>query len=172
MPDRSGYLTLDAPAVNPAFAKVFYQPKAKQSSADHQLLYKHTTPAVDRFEAMEEEAKEEFRSWLSAYVSLYAFLTQITPWQDADLEKLYSFGRFLLSRLPHSGSGAAPGLEGEVQMRYFRIQKTSEGDLVLGGDGDTSVSSVTAVGTGKAEEEQLLKALEGTTLHPGAGEVR
>jgi type I restriction enzyme R subunit len=139
-----------------AFARVFYKPKEKQSSADQALLYRHCGPAVDRFGALEPERQEEFREMLGAYVRLYAFLSQITPWQDADLEKRYTFGRFLLTRLPSEGGGAPPDLEGDVQLQYYRIQKTRDGEMVqlLAGEGGT-VKGPTAVGTGKAEEPEL-----------------
>ncbi|HEV2149008.1 MAG TPA: type I restriction endonuclease [Longimicrobiaceae bacterium] len=139
-----------------AFAKVFYKPREKQTSADHALLYKHCGPAVDRFRALEPERKEEFRETLGAYVRLYAFLSQITPWQDADLEKLYSFGRLLLTRLPSEDGGAPPDLEGDVQLQYYRIQKTRDEETIqlLAGEGGT-VKGPTAVGTRMAEEDEI-----------------
>jgi type I restriction enzyme R subunit len=138
-----------------AFARVFYKPQERQTSSDHQLLYKHTGPAVDRFTELEADVQEEFRERLSAYVSLYAFLSQITPWQDADLEKLYSFGRFLLTRLPSERGGSPPDLGGEVQMQYYRIQQETEGTIeLIAGEGGT-VKGPTAVGTRQAEEDQV-----------------
>jgi type I restriction enzyme, R subunit len=139
-----------------AFAKVFYKPKEKQSTADHALLYRHLDPAIDRFRALEPERQEEFREMLGAYVRLYAFLSQITPWQDADLEKLYTFARFLLTRLPSEGGGAPPDLEGDVQLQYYRIQKTRDEETIqlLAGVGGV-VKGPTAVGTGQAKEPEL-----------------
>lgn len=46
-------------------------------------------PAVVRFKQLEEDAREEFRGWLTAYRNLYSFLSHIIPFQDSDLEKLY-----------------------------------------------------------------------------------
>ena len=63
-------------------------------------MYGHLEPAVDRFKALDEEKQDEFRVALGAYVRLYAFLSQILPFTDPDLEKLYTFGRFLELRLP------------------------------------------------------------------------
>ena len=139
-----------------AFAKVFYKPTEKQNSADQGLLYKHLGPAVDRFKALEEEAQDEFRDRLRAYVSLYAFLSQIMPWQDADLEKLYSFGRSLLMRLPRDPREAPPDLQGDVQLRFYRLEKTLDDktiELVAGEGG--AVKPPTAVGTGRAQDEDV-----------------
>ena len=37
---------------------------------------------------------------LRDYVRTYAFLAQIMPFTDADLEELYYYGKYLLTRLP------------------------------------------------------------------------
>ena len=52
------------------------------------------------------------------------------PFQDVELEKLYSYGRFLLSRLPKTDISERLKLDNEVDLQYYRIQKTGEGDLV------------------------------------------
>jgi type I restriction enzyme, R subunit len=84
-----------------AFSRIFYKPVEKQSPADHAHMQVHLQPAVDRFKAMADEDKQtEFREKLSAYVKLYSFLSQIIPYADAELEMLYSYGRFLLPHVP------------------------------------------------------------------------
>ena len=69
-------------------------------------------PAVDRsrnlMEAIEEEA-EAWRGKLSAFRNLYAFLSQIIPYQDSDLERLYTFVRHLSPKLPKRSGG--PGYD-------------------------------------------------------------
>jgi type I restriction enzyme R subunit len=78
-----------------AFAQVFYKPIERQSPSDHAHMQRHLQPAVDRFKAIADEIKrEEFREKLAGYVKVYAFLSQIVPYADADLEMLYSYGRF------------------------------------------------------------------------------
>jgi len=135
------------------FASVFYLPPHKKKSSDHALLEGALQQAVDRFEALDEDAQYEFRDQLSAYVPLYAFLSQIIPYADGDLERLYSFGRMLLPRL-HIGDEPEPvDLGGDIELEYYRIQKVSSGAISLDGD-DTTVSPPTDVGTGNAEEEK------------------
>ena len=51
-------------------------------------------PSVDRFKALQSEHPENAEAWhkkLTAFRNLYAFLGQIIPYQDSDLEKLYIF---------------------------------------------------------------------------------
>ena len=57
-------------------------------------------PAVNRYNGLEEEVREEFRKTMAPFRNLYSFMSQVIPFQDSDLEKLYSCVRFLLTKLP------------------------------------------------------------------------
>jgi type I restriction enzyme R subunit len=70
------------------FCKVFYKPKRHQTTFDHAQMNACIDPAVNRYRQLEEDVREEFRKTLVAYRNLYAFLAQIIPFQDSDLEKL------------------------------------------------------------------------------------
>ena len=65
-------------------------------------------PAVERFKELDQDDAEEFRSLLQTFRNLYSFLSQVIPYQDSDLEKLYTYARFLLSKLPRRRSGPMP----------------------------------------------------------------
>jgi type I restriction enzyme R subunit len=99
------------------FAKVFYKRKETQSRADHALMNAILDPVVDRYKTLEER-KEEFRKTLTAFLNLYSFLSQVIPFEDPDLEKLYSFLRFLLTKLPR-GFGET-----------YNFEKTSRGTRI------------------------------------------
>ncbi|MDF1579103.1 MAG: DEAD/DEAH box helicase family protein, partial [Desulfobulbales bacterium] len=115
-----------------AFANIFYRSPAKQNPADHAHLQRHLQPAVDRFKALEgEEKKTEFREKLSAYVKVYAFLSQIIPYGDPDLEMLYSYGRFLLPHLPFERDTSTVKIGDEVGLQYYRLQRIFSGAIDL-----------------------------------------
>jgi type I restriction enzyme R subunit len=135
-----------------AFAKAFY--KRGATSTDQQTLYRNLDPARDRFQALEPDQQQEFRDKMGAYVRLYAFLSQIMGFMDADLEKLYSFLRYLARYLPRRQDEGPLRLEDDVELRYYRLQKQSEGaiDLVKGEGG--TVSGPTDVGTGLVRDEK------------------
>jgi type I restriction enzyme, R subunit len=135
-----------------AFCKVFYAPKAKQTVADQAEMYRALNPAVDRFKALDEEKKEEFRNTLSGYVRLYSFLSQVMPFADPDLEKLYSFGRFLELKLPKDDRKAQLDLDGDVALKYYRLQKLSEGQVMLSISDNVALRAPTDVGTRKAKD--------------------
>src|SRR5215467_3173347 len=146
-----------------AFAQVFYKPPERQSPADHAQMQKHLQPAVDRFRGIaDENAKQEFRDWLVAYVKVYSFLSQIIPYGDPDLEMLYSYGRFLLPHLPSDREQVAVKFGDEVELQYYRLQPIYAGPIDLKQGDAQGVKSPTEVGTAEAKEEKapLSKIIE------------
>jgi len=137
------------------FSKVFYKPRQRQTPSDHAKMNACIDPAVGRFQQLEEEKQEEFRKVLIAYRSLYSFLSQIIPFQDSDLEKLYSYIRFLLSKLPRPDTGPIYDFDNEVALKYYRLEKISEGSIDLQPEKDGEVSGPVSVGTGVSHEEQI-----------------
>jgi len=137
------------------FARVFYRPKETQSLADHAKMNACLDPAVERFKKLEEVKREEFRGWLTAYRNLYSFLSQIIPFQDLDLEKLYGYIRFLLTKLPPKNTGNSYAFDDEINLKYYRLQKISEGAIELQKGKGGEVSGPTEVGTGQSRGEQI-----------------
>jgi len=75
--------------------------------------------------------KNEFRHHLQDYVRQYAFLSQVMPFQDADLERLYLFARLLARILPADNSQSFLNLREHIDLESYRIQQTSSGSIVL-----------------------------------------
>jgi len=139
-----------------AFARIFYRSPNKQNPADHAHLQRHLQPAVDRFKAIsDEEQRSVFRDKLSGYVNVYAFLSQIMPYADPDLEMLYSFGRLLLPHLPLDSDNTHVKLGDEVDLQYYRLQRVFSGAIDLADEhGEYTVKSPTDVGTSKTKDEK------------------
>ncbi len=157
------------------FCKVFYKPKRHQTTFDHAQINACIDPAVNRYRELEEDVREEFRKTLVAYRNLYAFLAQIIPFQDSDLEKLYSYIRFLLTKLPRGDRGPVYNFDDEVALKFYRLQKISDGSIDLEPGTQVPVSGPTDVGTGAARgvEIELSKLIDilndrfGTEFKPG-----
>ncbi len=117
-------------------------------------MQRHLQPAVDRFKALtDDELRTAFRDKLSGYVKLYAFLSQIIPYADRELEMLSRFGRFLLQHLQLDRGTPVV----QVAMRWR--SSTMAGAGLLGAieirDGEPAyVKSPTEVGTGRAQDEK------------------
>lgn len=138
-----------------AFARIFYKPEEQQSPADHARMQSQLQPAVDRYKAIKvEEKRSEFRDKLSGYVSVYAFLSQIIPYADADLEMLYSYGRFLLPHLPIDRDTSVVQIGDEVNLQFYRLERVHSGSIDLKEGDSKGVYSPTEVGTGKAKDEK------------------
>ena len=157
------------------FARVFYKPAKHQTPADHARMNACIDPAVKRYRELDNEDKEEFRKSLVAYRNLYAFFSQVMPFWDIDLEKLYSYTRFLLTKLPRGDRGPLYHFDEEVALKYYRLQKVSDGSISLEPGKAGEVSGPTEVGTGvaRSEEIELSKLIDilndrlGTQFKPG-----
>jgi type I restriction enzyme R subunit len=137
------------------FCAVYFVPKRKESVHDHAKMNGILDLAVERFKALEDDEQEEFKSLCVDFRNMYAFLSQVIPYQDSDLEKLYTYLRFLLTKLPRRAAGPAYHLEDEVELEYYRLQKISEGSIDLGTGEGTPLKGPSDVGTGQADEEKI-----------------
>lgn len=91
---------------------------------------------------------------LVSFRNLYAFLAQVIPYKDSDLEKLYTYARFLLLKLPRRSSGPGYEIEDEVALRFCRLQKISEGTIDLNQGEAEPLKGPTEVGTRGADERR------------------
>ena len=138
-----------------AFAKVWYRAKRDHSAHDHRVMNAILDAVVQRFKDRKEDGREEFRGQLKAYRNLYAFLSQIIPYQDSDLERLYAFVRNLLAKLPPPGDGQPFVLDDEVALKFFRLQQMTEGSIDLS-DGEVNpLKGPTDVGTAQIKDEEV-----------------
>jgi type I restriction enzyme R subunit len=138
-----------------AFAKIFYKPANQQAASDHAELEKYLQPATDRFKAIEDpEDQKSFRDKLGGFVRLYAFLGQIIPYGDPDLEMLFSFGKLLVRKLHIGDETERLDLQDDVSLQYYRLQRISSGAIDLSSGEAATVKSPTDVGSGKATDEK------------------
>ncbi len=138
------------------FCAIFFKPRERQSPSDHQAMNAALDPAVDRFRALQESNEEEAELWrgkLQAFRNLYSFLSQIIPYQDSDLERLYTFLRHLSAKLPKRNSGPRYNFDDEVRLEYYRLQKISEGSISLKEGKVRPLDGPTEVGSGLVREE-------------------
>ena len=149
------------------FCAIYFAPKQRQSAADHRIMNAALDPAVSRFAVRRdenEEAAEDWRGKLQAFLNLHAFLSQVIPYQDSDLERLYVFLRHLAAKLPRRQSGPAYRFDDEVRLEYYRLQKISEGSIALQDGEARLLDGPTEVGSGMARPQpvplsQLIDAL-------------
>ena len=137
-----------------AFAKVFFKATKETSNQDHSRLNALVDPACDRFNGLSEEQQNEFKNTLGAFIRLYAFLAQIMPFADEELEKFYAFTRLLQTKLPKRLQSEVFKLTDEVGLEYYRLQKIREGQIVLQKDMESDLQPSTEAGIPRGKEFQ------------------
>jgi type I restriction enzyme R subunit len=123
-------------------ARVYFSPKGKQSQL-HPIL----DAARTRFDYLPEEQREDFKHQLGNFVRLYAFLSQLVPFKDADLEKLYAFGRLLLTKLPARDEDLPREIAEAIDVDSYRIDKISQGKITLARERG-ELGPISGLGTG------------------------
>jgi type I restriction enzyme, R subunit len=130
-PDASGiYLQTEVDV----FTKIFFAPKRRQSPSDHKNMNAILDQAVARFQQLKNSKEDEADLWrgkIQAFRNLYSFLSQVIPYQNTDLEKLFTFLRHLALKLPKRKKGPGYQFNEEVELDYYRLQKINEGSIGL-----------------------------------------
>lgn len=140
------------------FSAVYFKPKQRQSTLDHQAMNAALDFAVSRFAARQGHSEEEAELWrgkMQAYLNLYGFLSQVIPYQDSDLERLYVFLRHLGAKLPRRKSGPAYQFNDEIRLEYYRLQKISEGSISLQHGEAPRLDGPTEVGSGAVRPQPV-----------------
>jgi type I restriction enzyme R subunit len=121
-----------------SFAKVYFDPKATQDQ-----LYALLAPVVERFRVVSREEQQDFRAELTDYVRLYAFLAQVLPFADIDLEKVYVFARHLRRLATGDRMELPREVQQNIDMESYRVQQTAAGKIRL----DRQVGHLEPIGT-------------------------
>jgi type I restriction enzyme R subunit len=108
------------------FAELYFNPKSTQNRLQAALA-----PTVERFQDGSAEEQHDFRHKLNHYTRTYAFLAQILPFVDTDLEKLYQFARFLLRKLPMKRDELPIEIQQKIAIDSYRLQQTHKGKIVM-----------------------------------------
>ncbi len=142
-----------------AFCAVYFRPRRKETVHDHAEMNGILDQAVERFKERPEEEREAVKALLVNFRNLYGFLSQVIPYQDSDLEQLYTYIRFLLTKLPKRSDGGVYHLEDDIELQYYRLQKISEGQIDLTAGEGRPLKGPSDVGTGQDDEDVRLSEL-------------
>jgi len=142
-----------------AFVAVYFKPRRKETVHDHAQMNGILDQAVERFKTRPEEDREAVKTLLVNFRNMYAFLSQVIPYQDTDLEQLYTYLRFLLTKLPKREDEPGYHVEDEVELQYYRLQKISEGQIDLSTGDGKPLKGPSDVGTGQEDQQILLSEL-------------
>jgi type I restriction enzyme R subunit len=141
------------------WCEIWFRPKTSLTGGEHQKLNSLLDPIVDKYQELAEPEQEQFKNQLTSFRNLYLFLAQIIPYQDSELEKLYAYGRFLLKKLPKSKNAPQIDLSRDIEIKYYRLEKISEGKIDLKSGTAEPLTGATAVGTRQPDREVPLSQL-------------
>jgi type I restriction enzyme, R subunit len=142
-----------------AFCAVYFKPRRKETAYDQAQMSAILDQAVELFQERDEEEREAVKTLLVNFRNMYGFLSQVIPYQDSDLEQLYTYLRFLLTKLPKRDTGPGYHLEEEVELQYYRLQKISEGQIDLSTGDGKPLKGPSDVGTGQEDPQIKLSEL-------------
>jgi type I restriction enzyme R subunit len=108
------------------FATAYFNPKTTQDK-----LYVLLADPLAHYLTLEAAERLDFRGQLTDFVRLYAFLAQVLPFKDVDLEKLYVFARYLRRLLPAEREELPVEVQQNIDMESYRIQQTGSGKISL-----------------------------------------
>lgn len=144
-----------------SWCEIWFRNRMTPTGGEHKKLNAVLDLAVERFKQLGEEDQNLFKGQLVSFRNLYGFVSQIIPYQDSDHEKLYTYARFLLTKLPHTTDARRVHVDDEVELKYYRLQKISEGAIDLKAGEPEALYGPTDVGTGQADEDVQLSTLVG-----------
>lgn len=139
--------------------EIWFSNRKEPSYMDHRKMNAVLDIVVDRFAELEAEDQELVKGQIKSFKSLYVFLSQVIPFQDSDLEKNYTFLRFLHSKLPRRDDEPSFKIGDEVELQYYRLQKISEGSIDLSQGEADDLKGPTEVGTRSASEDKVQLSL-------------
>lgn len=141
------------------WCEIWFRNRMNPTGGEHKLLNSILDNAVDRFKELGEEDQGLLKGQLASFRNLYMFVSQIIPYQDSDLEKLYAYGRFLMAKLPRTEAAKNIHVDDDVELKYYRLQKISDGAIDLKVGEPESLYGPTEVGTGQPDEDVQLSTL-------------
>ncbi len=114
------------------FAALFWSTSIQQAG-DMGKLMATLRPALDRFDTLQDDEKDLFKSTLARFNRIYAFVTQICRLFDRDIHAFSQYARFLARLLPKDGR-ATVDVDDKVLLEYYRLEKQAEQRIVLTGN--------------------------------------
>lgn len=123
-----GYRVYQQIEIN-GFADVWYSDKG-QEYADLGKLKSKIQPALDRFNALEAEKQDMFKSALARFNRIYSFITQVCRLFDKEIHKFSIYAKFLSKMLPKGGSEKIY-IDDKVLLEYYKLEKAFDGSIQL-----------------------------------------
>jgi type I restriction enzyme R subunit len=97
--------------------------KACKKGEPQPKLHNILSPVVNEFRQKTKKEQVEFKKTLRRYQSIYSFLSQLIPFSDINLEKLFIFNKFLSKKLPTINNPLPFSVLQDVDIDSYKIVK-------------------------------------------------
>jgi len=121
------------------------------------VIHANLDPAVVRFDAIDAVQQSEFKDAVDQFVRAYAFLSQVMPFTDPELERLYVYVKALRSLLRDPASGGLD-LGDDLVLTHLRLEDAGAADITLE-EGNVEPSKVFVGEGGGARADRLFDSL-------------
>lgn len=122
-------------------------------------LHNAFDPIVKEFKRKNQEDQVNFKKILKRYQSIYAFLSQLIPFTDITLEKLFIFNKFLYKKLPTINDPLPYQILQDVELDFYKTVNKGYKKITLAGE-DGEVTGITDdIGKYIEEEEAKLSKI-------------
>ncbi|MBP2044869.1 type I restriction endonuclease subunit R [Methanobacterium aggregans] len=133
---------------------------AYKKGENQQELHNILSPVVKEFKKIEKEDQVGFKKTLRRYQNIYSFLSQLIPFSDVKLEKLYIFNKFLNKKLPTINDPLPFNVLEDVDMDSYKIADKGESVIPLTGNGELQSASDGAANYTEDELEKLSQIIK------------
>lgn len=99
-------------------------------------LHNLMNPVVQEFKIKSKKEQVGFKKTLKRYQSIYSFLSQLMPFSDVNLEKIFLFNKFLIKKLPTINNPLPFNVLEDVDMDSYKIVNKGEKEIKLQSEGE------------------------------------
>jgi len=149
---------LDYQVFEQSDVKVFV--KAWKTGAPQPKLHSILSPVVATFKEKTKKEQVEFKKTLRRYQSIYSFLSQLIPFLDSNLEKIYIFNKFLNKKLPTINDPLPFSILQDVDIDSYKIEYKGKKEIHLTSSGELESISSRVGEFGPESNEALSKIIK------------
>ncbi|WP_270966864.1 type I restriction endonuclease subunit R [Campylobacter upsaliensis] len=130
--------------------------EAIRKEQDENKIHSKLDNMIKEYNAKSDDEKTEFYTKAKVYLREYAFLAQILPFNDIELEKLSILLKMLIAKIvPPRTEDLAKGILNNVDLNSIRIILESKKDISLSSNGELSPAEADDSSKKEVELERL-----------------
>ena len=143
----------------------------KKNSALQGKITNALLPIADRYNALDQQQRYDFRRQVRSFVKWYNYISQIVRMFDRDLHKEYVFCSYLVHLLPGENDDIWD-LGNKVTLEYYKLEETFKGSIALDKDtaGQYETATIKNTSVQLEKKSQLDEVIEKFNDHY-AGEI-